>query len=582
MKLMLQALRRVREERRSVVLLALLAIVTAQVESAALVLVGLTIEGFASGGDQIEAAIGPVSTELDVTRAIGMAFGLLVIGAALSVLFTFEQTRTSARLERRYRDRLTAAFAAADWEYQSTQRSGKLNGLLRWTASAPILFMGLTSALRAFTMVIVFLVVAFTVNWQAALVTSALGALFAAFLLPLRRRVRSASLRHTRLEMTYSQDLSEAVDVAPDLRVFGGWPAIVSRLDGQSAGIESLRRYVDRVTTAVPLTFQYGGPIMVVSLILFLPKAASGISLGSMAAVGFLLLRVIQFGQALQGSQQQILRTAVVVDQLVDALDDMERRQTPRGDLPLPAVTDLELSDVHYTYPATPREALAGLSVTLRAGEVVGVVGPSGGGKSTLGQILLGLRYPSSGQLLVNGVPSPHYSAEAWYRRVVHVPQQPHLLHGTVAENVALFDPAVSEPAIWTALHQVGLEEFVRGLPDGLETPIGPATRALSGGQLQRLAIARALARRPDVIVLDEPTSALDVDSENVVQEALAGLRDHADLLIVVIAHRVSTLAMCDRILVLDQGRLVANGSPQVVADGNEFFGRALQAQALV
>jgi ABC-type multidrug transport system fused ATPase/permease subunit len=570
------------EERRSVIVLALLAIFTAQVESAALVLVGLSIEGFAAGGETLQASLGPFTVGLSLAWAIGLAFGLLALGAGLSLLFLFEQTRTCARLERRYRDRLAAAFSTADWEYQSTQRSGKLAGLLKWTSSVPVLYMGLTSAVKAATMVAVFLVVAFTVNWQAAVVTSALGAMLAAVLLPLRRKVRSVSLKHTRLELAYAQDLSEAADVAPDLRIFGGWGKIIRRLSGESSDIEAYRRSLDRVMTAVPLTFQYGGPMMLVVLLLLLPRASATVTVGSIAAVGFLLLRVIQFAQLAQIGQQQVLRTSVVVDELADALVDMEQRRTARGDLRLVGVSDIELVDVHYTYPGSHRQALAGLSITLRAGEIVGVVGPSGGGKSTFGQVLLGLRNPTQGRLLVNSVPATMFRDDSWFSRVVHVPQQLRLLHGTIAENVSMFDRSIEDAEIESALRQVGLDDLIGNLPDGIHTPIGPGTRALSGGQMQRLAIARALARHPDVIVLDEPTSALDVDSENVVQEALARLALSSELLVVVIAHRVSTLSLCDRILVLDQGSLVAEGTPERVAQENEFFGRASGAQALV
>jgi ABC-type multidrug transport system fused ATPase/permease subunit len=570
---------RIRDERRSAIVLTMCAVITAQVEALALVIVGLTIEGFAESARSIELSVGPFSADLGILEAVTTAFVLLLVGAGLTLLYLRIQIRTAARIDRRYRDRLAIAFSAADLECQVSQRSGRLSGLLHRTIAAPKLFSGVTSSIRALTMVVVFLVVAFIVSWQAALVTSVLGGALGAVLVPLRHRVKSAAQRHSSLELTYAEELSEAAEQAADLRVFGGWPAVQQRLTDVSSGIEQARRHLETITTAIPLAYQYGGPVIVVALMLLLPMVASGVSLGSLAVVAFLLLRVIQFSQILQVNQQLIVQSLVVVDQLGDELAALERSRTPRGQHSLESAQEFRLDHLHYRYPHAAGDALKEVNVSLRRGEVVGLVGPSGGGKSTLAQILLGLRFPTSGQLLVDGIEVTDYGDEAWQGHVVHVPQQPRLLHGTLMDNVAMLDQRVTRAQVSEALELVGLGGFVRGLPQQLDTQVGPSTRSLSGGQLQRLAIARALVRRPDAIVLDEPTSALDVDAERVVQDALTDLKGSSDALILVIAHRTSTLAMCDRIIVLEHGRIVADGVPEQVLIDSDFFSRAQQAQ---
>jgi ATP-binding cassette, subfamily B, bacterial len=260
--------------------------------------------------------------------------------------------------------------------------------------------------------------------------------------------------------------------------------------------------------------------------------------------------------------------TLQAMSEAIPALDYLRTSFTPPepevrfGAATLEHVERIDVQAVTYRYPGTQHDALSDVSVTLRPGEVIGLAGPSGSGKSTLGQILLRLRIPTQGALRVNGVPASDFSKDSWYRRISYVPQQPLLLRGSLFDNVAYFMPGCTRSMVESALQSAGLDTLADELPGGLDCMIGPGHRDLSGGQTQRIGIARALVRSPDVIVLDEPTSALDLQSELAVHEALAQLRRRGDITLVVIAHRESTLAMCDRVLRLHEGRLLNSTEP--------------------
>jgi ABC-type multidrug transport system fused ATPase/permease subunit len=159
------------------------------------------------------------------------------------------------------------------------------------------------------------------------------------------------------------------------------------------------------------------------------------------------------------------------------------------------------------------------------------------------------------------------------------VPQDPLLFHATVAENIAFLDPSIKREDIVEAAKSTGLHEVIEALDKGYDTPVGPAFRDLSGGQIQRIGIARALVRKPKVLVLDEPTSALDVHSEVIIQSSLESLKGR--VLVIVIAHRLSTLSICDRIMVLRQGRVETMGTLEDVSVRSDFFRRALDAGTL-
>jgi len=189
---------------------------------------------------------------------------------------------------------------------------------------------------------------------------------------------------------------------------------------------------------------------------------------------------------------------------------------------------------------------------------VLGVVGPSGGGKSTLVQVLLRLRLPRSGSVLVNGVPYQEHRDSDWTRLVTLVPQEPRLMEASIAENIRFFRSGISDEQVRSAARAAHVEAEMIAQSHGFDTVLGPRGSGLSGGQKQRLAIARALVGKPAVIVLDEPTSALDAESERLVQDTIRELK--GTVTFVIVAHRATTLALCDRLVV------VRNGSVEQVA----------------
>jgi ABC-type multidrug transport system fused ATPase/permease subunit len=231
-------------------------------------------------------------------------------------------------------------------------------------------------------------------------------------------------------------------------------------------------------------------------------------------------------------------------------------------------VETMSFKDVSYAYqPGRP--ALSHVSFEVRSGEAIGIIGPSGSGKSTLVQLLLQLREPQDGLYLVNRERANEFIRDDWQALVAYVPQEPRLIHASAAENIRFFrdlDPVAVERAARLAR----IHDDIMSWADGYATTIGPRADAISGGQQQRICLARALAAAPHVLVLDEPTSALDPGSEAVIHESLATLKGEMTLFIV--AHRMSTLDVCDRIMVIIDGRLQAFDTTEVLQASNSYY----------
>ncbi len=219
----------------------------------------------------------------------------------------------------------------------------------------------------------------------------------------------------------------------------------------------------------------------------------------------------------------------------------------------------VEFSSVDYTYPGSGRPALSGLELDLPAGTRTALVGRSGSGKSTLVNLLSRFLEPDEGAIAANGVPIAEMPVEDWRERLALVPQRPHLFYGNVLENVWMARPDASRSEAEKAAELSGCGEFVRRLPEGYETQIGERGLRLSGGEAQRLAIARAFLKDAPLLVMDEPTSSLDPESEELIRVALERLSEGRT--VIVVAHRLNTIYTADRIAVLEDGRLVEQGT---------------------
>lgn len=278
--------------------------------------------------------------------------------------------------------------------------------------------------------------------------------------------------------------------------------------------------------------------------------------LGALALGAQKLLPLIQ--QIYQGWSSALGNRQNLVD--VSAL--LSRTVPPVGqaETALPFADSIQLTDVSFAYEGAGARALSGISLEIRKGMRLGIVGKSGSGKSTLMDLILGLLEPSEGQIAVDGVRLTPENRAAWQRNIAHVPQAIFLADASVAENIAfgVRRRDIDLERVRRAAEQAELADVIAALPNGYETRVGERGIQLSGGQRQRIGIARALYKQATVLVFDEATSALDTETEMSVMTAIERL--DRELTILIIAHRISTLASCDAITSMNRGKIVASG----------------------
>jgi subfamily B ATP-binding cassette protein MsbA len=436
----------------------------------------------------------------------------------------------------------------------------------------------ITSLIRDTLTVAVLMGYLLWVNWQLTIIALVLLPLTAIVVRKTSRRVRRLTTEYLEVNAELTQVIEETTRAQQVIKIFGGHAYENARFEKR---ITTLRRYSMRMAatlaTTVPITQIMAASAVAAVIVIALVQSSQGNATAggfvSFITAMLMLLAPLKRVTEVNGPLQRGLSAAEAVFGLIDAAPEREDGAT----LASRAKGRLEFIDVGFSYPGQSQPALSHIDLVIEPGETVAFVGMSGGGKSTLVSLVPEFHRVDSGEIRLDGAPIAGLSLESLRGQIAMVSQNVVLFDDTVAANIAYGDETPDRRRIEAAARAAHLDDVIKGLPQGLDTPVGDNGMRLSGGQRQRLAIARAIYKDAPVLILDEATSALDSESERAVQSALDGLMRNRTTL--VIAHRLSTIERADRIVVLVGGRIVETGSHAALLAANGVYANLYHLQ---
>jgi ATP-binding cassette, subfamily B, bacterial len=505
--------------------------------------------------------LGPTLTPHSALVVLCVTFPLFFI---CNIGTTLVSTSVSEQALTKTRTRLVDGFFQSNWALQSGDRLGHLQHLLVQNASATSSIVGsISSGLQSLMMAIGLLAVALAVDPAAAIAVIVVGFLLLQVLRPLNTRSKRMNRELSWSTRAMATRVTEYSRLARDFRLFGVESRIMETLRGMIKDTGRVWRRAAINSSIAPTLYQSFALGIVVVIVLI------GSGHESFAKNGFVLvlvMRSISYGAGVQGSIQGFRGAQGLLEDLMYDVNRFDAAKINAVE-PVPNTFEVNFDSVEYSYDGvTP--ALRGVTMLIPEGKIVGMLGPSGSGKTTISQLLLGLREPTSGRATIGGVDAARIAKGSAHNFVALVPQEPVLLQGSVMDNIKFFRDIEDQDAI-DAAKAAHLHDDVVRMTSGYETFVGESGGAISGGQKQRLAIARALAGAPKLIVLDEPTSAVDGRTEKLIRRTLSELRGHVT--IVIISHRVETTAQCDLLLVLSDGSIADYGERDAVLAGSAY-----------
>jgi len=513
-----------------------------------------------------QEVIDKVLTHRSLTTLEVLSFGLLAVAVfeiLLGWLRTYVMSHTTNRLDVELGTRMFRQLLGLPLSYFQARRVGDSISRIRELDTVRSFLTGSAlSALLDTVFGLVFFAVMFYYSPLLSLIVLATVPVYAgiSFVITpvLQARVQERSARSAETQSF----LVELVSAVETLKAMAIEPQMHRRFEEQLAAATSAGFRVNLLSTLGAQLVGIVSKLSTVGLLWLGSVLVIGgdLSVGQLVAFNMLAGRVAAPILRLSQLWQEFQQVRVSIKRIADIMNTpTEAPPSANSSMPTKLAGDIRFERVVFRYQPNGPEILSDISFHVEPGQIVGVVGASGSGKSTLTKLVQRLLVPERGRVLVDGMDLAQIDP-AWLRRQIGVVLQENVLFSrTIRENIALVDPTLSMDAVIEAAKLAGAHDFILELPQGYDTPVGERGASLSGGQRQRIAIARALINDPQILVFDEATSALDYESERIIQRNMR--RICAGRTVIIIAHRLSTVRFADRILTLERGRLVEDGT---------------------
>jgi ATP-binding cassette, subfamily C, bacterial len=540
-------------------------------------LVGLDVQQGALGqiADFIASIFTAMGIEPTLITVIIIYIAIIILNAFFYRLQTIKSFQIQYEFGAYWRKRLYRAVTNSNWPFFSRVRSSDFAHALTYEieriSSGTYSFLSL---LATSMVLVVYLVFAFKISGFITLLIFIFGGIL---LLILRNKAQLARLRGQELSKTSKDLYSSAIQQLDGMKTIKSYNLqnrnfdFFSELTDKVAG-----KYVDTIQNYADVKFWFDvGAVLILSVTVVISLTFTAINTAGLLLLLYIFVRMIPNFSGIQNNYQHFINMLPAFSTVLDLEKRSERAAEPKTihTKKIELKKEIQFQGVSFSYERDGdyqgdgdyqknkdyHPTLENIDFIIKAGETTAIVGPSGAGKSTIADMLMGLINPEKGAVLVDNKPLSSDYIFNWRSQIGYVAQDTFLFNETISSNLQLANPEVGEPEIMESLKSASAHEFVLKLPEGLDTVVGDRGVLMSGGERQRLALARALLRKPSLLILDEATSNLDSENESRIQASIEKL--HGEMTILVIAHRLSTIRKADFIYFIEKGRVVESGT---------------------
>ena len=496
---------------------------------------------------------------------------LFVLRAIVSIISGYIRAIITTDYAEKTRSNLFAKTLNTKWSYLLTQKLGHLQTVLMTNVhSTELLLSHLSNAINVLSGLLVYMLIAVNISASTTLTTILVAGFFFVVFKPLLYNTKLANSKIDSINRSIAHFVNENILGIKTIKVMLADETITA--EGKEY-FESLKKLDSKVSflRIIPDSFMQPVGVIFIMIIFAISYKLPGFNIASFAAVVYLIQRIFLYFQQLQASAQTINDTTPYLRTLINLEHEASLfEEKYNGIEKFSFENTLEFKNVSFSYENS-KPILDGLSFKINQGEMAGLIGPSGAGKTTIVDLILRLFEPTGGKILVDGRNILDIDLRSWRENIGYVSQDIFLINDTIGNNIRFHDPSLKEEEIIEAAKMANIYDFIKSLKDGFDTTIGDRGVMLSAGQRQRIVIARVLSRKPQFLILDEATSALDNESEVQIQKVIENLK--GKLTVLVIAHRLSTITGAHKLLALGKGRIVEQGTPDVLLkDKDSYF----------
>ncbi len=503
-----------------------------------------------------------------VALAYPLRVGLLLVAYVLLVTVKALLSRSLAIRENlfleetglRLRNKLYRVVSGASWESLTARKDSDTINL--FTAQLGQVTFGIGEVIHLLASLVtagVQLGVALMMSVSVTVLVCVLGLCMLAVFRPLRKKSRAYGEEMIRISREFYGELQNQLASVKEIRAYSVEQEHATLFEKISVSFKTARmRYVRQST--VPGVVYAVAAALLIAVLYWVSTLGLRVETDRLVVLVYIFARLWPFFSSFQGRLQGINSCVPAYEKLNEALSDLRpENEAAQSTADFSDWREAAFDDVHFAYQDSKEKVLQGMTFAVHRGEILALMGRNGTGKSTAVNLLLGFLLPKSGAIRVDGEVLTPANIRAWRRQVGYVPQDPLILNASVRENLTRFHPGATDDEVTAALKSAMAWDFVSRLPQGSDTALGDRGIRLSGGERQRIVLARVLLGKPSLIVLDEATNALDYESEEAFQQVIQSMRKR--VAVVLIAHKLTTLRLADRALVLENGMVVEQGT---------------------